>query len=84
MVFLTPSTGLNSWSGRMEILGYESHDVGLSLESLESGFWIDNMLAQCRTGEAIAVPADVKVSYMRGDGFFWYGKANQEDAGVYE
>jgi hypothetical protein len=78
--FLTPSTGLNSWSGRMEILGFEAHDIGLSLESLESGFWIDKMLAQCRTGEAIAVPADVKVFYMRGDGFFWYGKANLQDS----
>jgi hypothetical protein len=64
----------------MEILGFEAHDIGLSLESLESGFWIDKMLAQCRTGEAIAVPADVKVFYMRGDGFFWYGKANLQDS----
>jgi hypothetical protein len=29
--FLTPSNGLNSWSGRMEVLGFEAHDMGLSL-----------------------------------------------------
>jgi hypothetical protein len=32
----------------MEIVGYEAHDVGLSIESLASGFWIDDMLAVCR------------------------------------
>jgi hypothetical protein len=29
--FLTPSNGLNSWSGRMEVLGLEVHDMGLSI-----------------------------------------------------
>jgi hypothetical protein len=33
------------------------------------------MLAQCRTGEAIAVPAGVNIAWMTGNGFFWYGKA---------
>jgi len=46
--------------------------MGLSLEALESGFWIDKMLAQCRTGEAIAVPSGVNVALMPGNGFFWY------------
>jgi len=75
--FLTPSDGLNSWSGRLEVLGYEAHDMGLSLEALESGFWIDKMLATCRTGESIAVPSGVNVAWMTGNGFFWYD-TNQE------
>lgn len=72
--FLTPAVGLNSWSGRIEILGFEVHDMGLSLEALEAGVLIDRLLAQCRTGESIAVPADVNVASMLGNGFFWYGK----------
>jgi hypothetical protein len=47
----------------------------VSIEALESGFWIDRMLAQCRTGEAIAVPPGVNIAWMTGNGFFWYGKA---------
>lgn len=46
--FLSSGTGFNSWSGTFEIVGYEAHDNGLSLESLSSGFWIDNMVASCR------------------------------------
>jgi len=43
------------------------------LEALEPGFWIDKMLAQCRTGETIAMPPGGSAAYMNGDGFFWYG-----------
>uniref|UniRef100_A0A7S4S4Y0 G8 domain-containing protein n=1 Tax=Ditylum brightwellii TaxID=49249 RepID=A0A7S4S4Y0_9STRA len=75
--FLVPGPGMNSWSGRAEIVGYESHDNGLSLEALESGFWIDNMLSQCRTGEKIVLPSGGRAYYMKGDGFFWYD-TNQE------
>jgi hypothetical protein len=56
----------------MEVLGFEAHDMGLSIEALESGFWIDRMLAECRTGETIAVPPGVNVAWMAGSGFFWY------------
>jgi hypothetical protein len=48
----------------------------LSLESLEAGFWIDMMLAQCRTSESLAVPPGVKVSQMSGNGFIWYGRSH--------
>ena len=40
--------GLNSWSGEMEIVGFESHDNGLSMESLASWFYIEKLLAVCR------------------------------------
>ena len=70
--FLSAGVGLNSWSGRMEIVGFESHDNGLSIQALESGFWIDNMLAVCRSGEEIALPAAAEVNQVKGDGFVWY------------
>ena len=56
----------------MEVLGYECHDCGLSLEALEAGFWIDNMLASCRSGEPISFPAGASANMMAADGFGWY------------
>jgi hypothetical protein len=46
--FLVAGVGFNSWSGTMELIGWESHDTGLSIESLAEAFWIDSMLAVCR------------------------------------
>lgn len=46
--FQVAGVGFNSWSGPMEILGWETHDTGLSIESRSESFWIDNMLAVCR------------------------------------
>ena len=70
--FLTPGDGLNSWSGRMEVLGFECHDCGLSIEALQSGFWIDNMLVNCRTGEPLNLPPGADATEMSADGFGWY------------
>ena len=75
--FLSAGVGLNSWSGRMELIGFESHDNGLSVEALESGFWIDNMLSVCRTGEPLSLPTDARSTRIRGDGFFWYDTAQE-------
>lgn len=47
--FLVAGVGLNSWTGVMEVVGWESHDTGLAIESLSNGgFWIDRALAVCR------------------------------------
>ncbi len=70
--FLAPSIGLSTWSGRMEIIGFECHDCGLSIQALASGFWIDDVLAQCRTGEPLSLPPDVAATFLAGDGFGWY------------
>ena len=70
--FLASGVGFNSWSGRMEVIGYEAHDVGLALEALAAGFWIDNMLTVCRTGTSIAMPPKASAWSMSGNGFFWY------------
>lgn len=70
--FLAANVGFNSWSGRMEVRGYECHDCGLPLEALEAGFWIDDMLANCRSGEPISFPAGASANMMAADGFGWY------------
>jgi hypothetical protein len=70
--FLVPSVGLNSWSGRMEVLGFECHDCGLSIEALEAGFWIDNMLVNCRSGEPLNLPPGATANYIPANGFGWY------------
>jgi hypothetical protein len=75
--FLVPSVGLGSWSGRMEIVGFEAHDVGLSVEALAAGFWIDNMLAVCRTGHSIALPSGASAASIAANGFVWYDTDQQ-------
>jgi len=74
--YLNAGVGLNSWSGRMELRGFESHDNGLSVESLSDGFWIDNMLSACRSGEPIALPSAVSITRIAGDGFQFYDTDN--------
>ena len=70
-VFLAANVGIGSWSGGMEVLKYECQDCGLAVEALVDGFWIDNMVAHCRTGEALLMPYQ-NAEYTRADGFFWY------------
>jgi len=69
-VFMVASPGLNSWSGRMEITNFEAHDVELGMEALESGFGIDNLLVECRSGESWAMPGTP--NQVNANGFFWY------------
>jgi hypothetical protein len=69
-VFLTPNVGIGSWSGRMDVVKYEAHDVGLALEALVSGFWIDQMAVSCRTTELLKLPVQ-RADYVRGNGFVW-------------
>ena len=71
-VYLTASPGFNSWNGRLELIGFEAHDVGLSLNVLESGFWVDNMLVVCRTGNRMDLPERSKAKKLSGNGFTWY------------
>mmetsp|Transcript_20206 Transcript_20206/g.29973 ORF Transcript_20206/g.29973 Transcript_20206/m.29973 type:complete len:875 (-) Transcript_20206:1551-4175(-) len=66
--YLVKGAGLNSWTGRMEIDRFEVHDVSLGIESLESGFWIKELYAVCRTGEPL-IGAD---RWMGGRAFRWY------------
>jgi len=70
-VFLVGNVGIGSWSGKMDVVNYEAHDVGLGLEALVSGFWIDQMTVACRTTELLKLP--VQRAYdIRGNGFVWY------------
>jgi len=70
--FLVPSVGLNSWSGRMEVDGFEAHDISLGLEALSGEFWINDLLVVCRTGENWVMPPNARANYISGSGFFWY------------
>jgi len=70
-VFMTASPSLNSWSGRMEVIRFEAHDVALGMEALEDGFGIDQLLVECRSGEAWVLPGS-RPDYVSGNGFFWY------------
>jgi hypothetical protein len=71
--FLVAGVGFGSWSGRMEVIGFECHDCGLSLESLsDGGFWVHEMLNVCRTKTAIALPANARATNIPGSGFQWY------------
>ena len=56
----------------MEVKSYEAHDTGLAIESLSPGFWLDDMHAECRTGEKWSHPSTVKMNRVSGNGFFWY------------
>lgn len=57
----------------MEVVNYECHDARLAIESLSSqGFWIDNMLSVCRTGESLGLPEEAIVTRLEGSGFYWY------------
>lgn len=70
--FLSAGVGINSWSGRIEVEFYESHDNRLAIESLSSGFWLNNMLAVCRTGTSLALPSPTTATKLEGSGFYWY------------
>ena len=70
-IWAVRGSGLNSWSGRLEVLSMETHDVGLSLEALVSGFWVDNLFASCRTGEDLALPVAGTARWIGGSGFNW-------------
>eukprot|EP00934_Nitzschia_sp_Nitz4_P002884 Nitzschia sp. Nitz4//scaffold35_size145790//102540//106801//NITZ4_003043-RA/size145790-augustus-gene-0.122-mRNA-1//1//CDS//3329549163//2874//frame0 len=73
-VYQVANVGVESWTGRLEVVNYESHDIGLSLEGLEWGFWIDKMYVTCRTGETMALPVQ-RADYVRGNGLVWYDTA---------
>jgi len=70
--FLAPGVGFGSWSGNMDITGYECHDCGLSMESLSDGFWINNMLTVCRTKTPLILPSSANANRIHGSGFIWY------------
>lgn len=61
----------NSWTGRVEVIGFESHDGGLGVEALSEGFWLHNALIQCRTGEKLGFPSNNAYN-MLANGFVWY------------
>jgi hypothetical protein len=55
----------------MEVIDYEYHDGRLAIESLSDGFWLNNMVAVCRTGEPLGLQAS-NAYRLGGHGFTWY------------
>ena len=71
--FLTPGVGLNSWSGRLDVVGFECHDCGLAMAALSSdGFSAHNVLAACRSRTSIDLPSSAAANQISGSGFSWY------------
>ena len=70
-VFLIPGAGIGSWTGRFDVIDYEAHDTGISLNVLEMGFGINNMVMGCRTGEILSLPVQ-RADLIPANGFAWY------------
>ncbi|GKZ00869.1 hypothetical protein MPSEU_001038600 [Mayamaea pseudoterrestris] len=70
--FLTAGVGLNSWSGMLNVKGFEAHDQRLAIEALSKGFWLDNFYAACRTGQDLGIPSPGSAGNLEGSGFNWY------------
>jgi hypothetical protein len=65
------NVGLGSWSGEMEVLGFECHECGMSMEALAADFWVNDMAAVCRTGDNLVLP-NQDATKVGADGFKWY------------
>lgn len=59
-------------TGRREVVGFEVHDAGLALEELESGFWNDDILVVCQTGESFSLTEASRASVIKGNDCFWF------------
>ena len=81
-VFLLKGTGISHWGSRIELRGFEAHDVGLAAAILGYGY-ITDMLVRCRTGAQLQLPCDDdgcdresvlggKYGGMHANGFIWY------------
>ncbi|KAI2493236.1 hypothetical protein MHU86_21310 [Fragilaria crotonensis] len=76
--FLTPSIGLNSWGGRLDVVGFECHDCGLCMQAQATdGFSAHDVLVACRSRTPIVLPSSASASKIPAVGFSWYD-TNQE------
>ena len=75
-VFLSRGVGMSHWGVRVEVVGFEAHDVGLSLAILAEKGHLSNALVQCRTGTPLDCVADGCSGDIgdrfEGGGFRWY------------
>jgi hypothetical protein len=76
--FLTAGIGFNSWSGRLDVVGFECHDCALSIQGQTTdGFSAHDVLAVCRSRAPIVLPSSATASKIPAVGFSWYD-TNQE------
>jgi len=72
-VYQVANVGIGSWSGHLEVVGFESHDIGLAMEALDAGFWADNIAVVCRSGEKLVLPVQPAFwEDVKANGFVWY------------
>jgi len=77
-VFLSGGVGLSHWGSRVEVSGFEAHDVGLGLAILAERGHLTGALIQCRTGSPLDCVNgnacdDASIGYrFEGSGFDWY------------
>ena len=53
------------------MVGYEAHDVGLVVQALSTGFFLDKFLGVCRTGANLGLPSK-NAQVMDAYGIVWY------------
>jgi hypothetical protein len=76
-VFLSAGVGISHWGARVEVVGFEAHDVALSISILGAGYIHDGLI-RCRTGDELQLPCDncdagrTLAQGMLGTGFEWY------------
>lgn len=62
----------NSWSGRLEIDGFEAHDSDMIIQILSRGCWMNRLLHVCRTRDHIELPEPFLTKRWAGTGLRWY------------
>lgn len=55
----------------MDVYGFECHDCQLAVAALSQGFWMEDLLAVCRTGESLEMQTP-RANKLEGSGFYWY------------
>ena len=71
--FLTAGIGLGSWFARLDVVGFECHDCGLSMQAQATeGFSAHDVLVNCRSQTPIVLPSAASANKIRADGFMWY------------
>ena len=59
-VFLSRGVGLSHWGRRMEVIGFEAHDVGLGLAILADKGYLTEALVQCRSACIAGRPSSLR------------------------
>eukprot|EP00475_Leptophrys_vorax_P012438 TRINITY_DN1888_c0_g1_i1.p1 TRINITY_DN1888_c0_g1~~TRINITY_DN1888_c0_g1_i1.p1 ORF type:complete len:1154 (-),score=257.11 TRINITY_DN1888_c0_g1_i1:36-3497(-) len=73
-VFLTNGRGMQHWGNRAEIIRFEAHDCGLSM-NVFGQVWVDNMLINCRSDQYANITRFNGCPTVNGD---WWKCSNRD------